>query len=99
MSNDKNDPMFSDRDAEVYGKTPGVGDWKRITRLGALVVLVIFAVLFFMLNRNAVPVSLVVTTVTIPLFWILMFSFLLGAAVMYLLLYLRRRAARKARTK
>lgn len=90
-------PAFSDGEAHVYGKTPGTGDWKRITRLAALVVLVVYVVLFFLWNRDHVEVNLVVTSVFIPLFWVLMFSFVLGALAMYLLTYLRRRAARKAR--
>ena len=73
------------------------GDWKPIARIVALVVLVVFSLLFFLLNRETVEVSLVVTTVTIPLIWILIGTFLAGAAVMYLLLMLRRRSARKAR--
>ncbi len=92
-------PIFSDREGEVFGKAPGAGDWKRITRIAALVVLVIYVVLFFLWNRETVEVSLVVTTVTIPLVFVLILAFVLGMAVMYLLTYLRRRAARKVRTK
>jgi uncharacterized integral membrane protein len=44
-----------------------------------------------------VTVTLVVAEVSIPLVWVLMLSFVLGALVMYLLLFLRRRAARKGR--
>jgi uncharacterized integral membrane protein len=84
-------------DHEVYGRAPGTGDWRRLTRLTALVVLVAFAVLFFLLNRSTVEVSLVVTTVNVPLVWMLLLSFFLGATVMYLWLYLRRRAVRKTR--
>ncbi len=80
-----------------YGKPPGVQDWRRIARVVALVVLVIFTVLFFLGNRDKVEVSLVVTTVTIPLIWVLIGTFLAGAAVMYLLTMLRRRTARKER--
>ncbi|MEI2640915.1 MAG: LapA family protein [Candidatus Nanopelagicales bacterium] len=90
-------PVFPEREDHVYGKTPGVGDWKRITRLSLLGLLVVYAVLFFLMNNDTVPVSLVVATVSIPLVWALLLSFVLGAAVMYLLMYLRRRAVRKAR--
>lgn len=79
----------------MYGKPPGAGDWKRISRIVALVVLVVYVVLFFVLNQETVPVSLVVTTVTIPLIWILVGTFIMGGVVTYLLLYLRRRSARK----
>jgi uncharacterized integral membrane protein len=90
-------PFQSETDATVYGRTPGTDDWKRITRIGALVVLVIFVILFFFMNGDKVEVSLVVTTVTIPLVFVLILSFLLGAAVTYLLMYQRRRAVRKTR--
>ncbi len=80
---------------QVYGKPPGAGDWKRISRIVALGVLVVYVVLFFVLNQETVPVSLVVTTVTIPLIWILVGTFIMGGVVTYLLLYLRRRSARK----
>ncbi|MFN8182920.1 MAG: LapA family protein [Candidatus Nanopelagicales bacterium] len=89
-------PGPNERQDHVYGSPPGAGDWRRITRLVLLAVLVIFTVLFFLRNRETVEVSLVVTTVTIPLIWILLGTFLLGAAVTYLLLYVRRRADRKA---
>lgn len=92
-------PMSGGGDGEVFGKAPGAGDWKRITRLTALGVLIVYVVLFFLWNRETVEVSLVVTNVTIPLVFILMFTFLLGAAAMYLVLYLRKRAVRKARAK
>ena len=91
------EPGIPERGDHVYGRTPGVGDWRRITRLTALGVLIVFALLFFLMNRGTVEVSLVVATASIPLVWALLLSFALGAAVMYLLLYLRRRAARKAR--
>ena len=90
-------PLNSEGEEHRYGKPPGPGDWKPIARVVALVVLVVFSLLFFLLNRETVEVSLVVTTVTIPLIWILIGTFLAGAAVMYLLLMLRRRSARKAR--
>ena len=90
-------PQPTERQDHVYGTPPGAGDWRRITRLVLLAVLVIFTVMFFMLNRASVEVSLVVTTVTIPLIWTLIGTFLLGAVFMYLLLYVRRRAERKAR--
>lgn len=90
-------PPHSERPDHVYGRPPGAGDWRRITRMVLLAVLVVFTVLFFALNRKNVEVSLVVTTVTIPLIWILIGTFLLGALVMYLAMYLRRRAGRKAR--
>lgn len=83
----------------VYGKTPGTSDWKRITRLTALAVLVVYVVLFFVMNGETVEVSLVVATVSIPLVFVLILAFLLGMATMYLLTYLRRRSGRKARTK
>lgn len=86
-----------DREDMVYGRAPGAGDWKRITRLTILALLVVYAVLFFLMNRETVTVSLVVTTVTIPLVWMLLLSFAMGAAVMYLLVYLRQRSVRKAR--
>lgn len=90
-------PFEAEGEANVFGRTPGAGDWKRITRIGALIVLVIYVVLFFLMNGEKVEVSLVVTTVTIPLVFVLILTFLLGAAVMYLLMYLRRRSVRKAR--
>lgn len=90
-------PFQGEAEPRVYGRAPGAGDWKRITRIGALVVLVIFVVLFFFMNGEKVEVSLVVTTVTIPLVFVLILAFLLGAAVTYLLMYLRRRAVRKTR--
>lgn len=90
-------PFQGDGEPAVFGRAPGAGDWKRITRIGALVVLVIYVVLFFLWNFETVQVSLVVTTVTVPLVVILAFTFTLGMAVMYLLTYLRRRARRKAR--
>jgi uncharacterized integral membrane protein len=91
------EPLGADREDSVYGKPPGAGDWRRITRLSLLGILVAFTVLFFLGNLNSVEVSLVVTTVNVPLVWVLLGTFLLGAAVMYLLLYLRKRAGRKAR--
>ena len=101
MANQDKNPDAAAKPTErkdlVYGTPPGAGDWRRITRLVLLAVLVIFTVMFFLLNRETVEVSLVVTTVTIPLIWILLGTFLLGAAVMYLLIYVRRRADRKAR--
>lgn len=92
-------PVNSDSDDYRYGKPPGAGDWKPIARVIVLVVLVLFSLLFFLLNRTPVEISLVVTTVTIPLIWTLIGTFLVGAAVMYLLLMLRQRSARKARKK
>jgi uncharacterized integral membrane protein len=92
-------PVNSEGEEHRYGRPPGPGDWKPIARVVALVALVVFSVLFFLTNRDSIEVSLVVATVTIPLIWILIGTFLLGAAVMYLLLMLRRRSARKARTK
>lgn len=89
------EPRPSQPQDQVYGKPPGAGDWKRISRIVALVVLVVYVVLFFVLNQETVPVSLVVTTVTIPLIWILVGTFIMGGVVTYLLLYLRRRSARK----
>ena len=86
-------------EGHVYGKTPGASDWKRITRLVALIALVVFVVLFFVTNRETVEVSLVVATVSIPLVFVLMLVFLLGMATMYLLTYLRRRSGRKATSK
>ena len=93
----QNKPARTERQDHVYGSPPGAGDWRRIARIVALTVLVAFAVLFFLLNRDSVEVSLVVTTVTIPLVWVLMGTFLLGALTMYLFQYQRRRAVRKAR--
>lgn len=90
-------PPRPERKDQVYGKPPGAADWRRITRLSLLIILVVLAVLFFMGNLDSVEVSLVVTTVNVPLVWVLLGTFLLGAAVMYLLLYLRKRAVRKAR--
>ncbi len=90
-------PVFSDNEERVYGRSPGAGDWKRYTRITLLVILVVYAVLFFLFNRETVTVTLVVAEVSIPLVWVLMLSFVLGALVMYLLLFLRRRAARKGR--
>lgn len=84
------------REDMVYGSPPGAGDWKRIVRMVALAVVVVYAVLFFLMNRQDVAVSLVVTTVNVPLVWILIGTFLAGALAMYLLLHLRRRVARKA---
>lgn len=71
----------------------------RITRLIALIALVVFVVLFFVTNRETVEVSLVVATVSIPLVFVLILVFLLGMATMYLLTYLRRRSGRKAASK
>lgn len=90
-------PLSPEREDHVYGKAPGAGDWKRITRLSLLGLLIVYAVLFFLFNREQVTVSLVVTDATIPLVWVLLLSFVLGASVMYLLMFLRRRARRKAR--
>ena len=90
-------PVNSEGEDHRYGKPPGPGDWKPIARIVALIVLVVFSILFFLLNRKTIEVSLVVTTVSIPLIWVLLGTFLAGAAVMYLLLMLRRRSARKAR--
>jgi len=84
-----------ERAEHVYGKPPGAGDWKRVSRLVALGVLTVYTLLFFLLNRNTVEVNLVVTTASIPLVWILIGTFLLGVLAAYLLSYLRRRAARK----
>ena len=90
-------PVFSEGQDKVYGRPPGAGDWKRITRLTLLGVVIVYVVLFFLMNRKEVQVSLVVADATMPLVWVLLLSFVLGALTMYLLLYLRRRAARKAR--
>lgn len=92
-------PAGSEGEDHVYGKAPGAGDWRRVSKLVLLVVLVVFVVLFFLGNRETVEVSLVVATVSIPLVVVLVGTFLSGALVMYLLLLLRRRAARKARVK
>lgn len=83
----------------VYGSPPGTGDWRRIARIVTLTVVVVYAVLFFLMNRQEVEVSLVVTTVNVPLVWILVGTFVFGALTMYLVLHLRRRAARKAAKK
>lgn len=91
-------PANSGTDDYRYGKPPGAREWRPIARVVALVVLVVFTVMFFLLNRETVEISLVVTTVSIPLIWVLIGTFLAGAAVMYLLLMLRRRSSRKART-
>jgi uncharacterized integral membrane protein len=87
-------PVNSDGGEYRYGRPPGAREWRPIARMVALLVLVVFTILFFLLNRETVEVSLVVTTVSIPLIWILIGTFLLGAAVMYLLML--RRSARKA---
>lgn len=79
----------------VYGQPPGTSDWRRVTRLALLIALVVWLVLFFLWNRDATEVSLVVTTVTVPLVWILLGVFLLGMLVMYLLMFLRQRRKRK----
>lgn len=94
---DQPKPLKPERKDQVYGKPPGASDWRRITRLSLLIILVVLVVLFFMGNLDSVEVSLVVTTVNVPLVWVLLGTFLLGAAVMYLLLYLRKRAGRRAR--
>lgn len=85
-----------ERRDHVYGKPPGVGDWKRISRLTGLAVLVVYAVLFFLMNRDAVSVSLVVTTVSIPLVWVLIGTFLAGALAAYLISLVRRRTGSKS---
>jgi uncharacterized integral membrane protein len=90
-------PTRTERQDYVYGAPPGARDFRRIARLVLLTALIAFSVLFFLLNRDSVEVNLVVTTVTIPLVWILMGTFLLGALTMYLFQYQRRRAVRKAR--
>lgn len=95
--NDSKPSVLPQREDQVYGRAPGAGDWKRITRLSLLGLLIVYAVLFFLMNNDTVPVSLVVATVNMPLVWALLLSFVLGAAVMYLALYLRKRAVRKAR--
>lgn len=82
---------------DVYGKPPGAGDWKRVSRLALLGLLVVFTILFFAFNLDNVEVSLVVTTVSIPLVVVLIGTFLLGAFFMYLLTFLRRRSARKTK--
>ena len=87
-------PVNSEGGEHRYGRPPGAREWRPIARVVTLLVLVVFTILFFLLNRETVEVSLVVTTVTIPLIWILIGTFLLGAAVMYLLML--RRSARKA---
>ncbi len=80
------------REDHVYGKPPGAGDWKRITRIGGLGVLIVYALFFFLMNRETVEINLVVTTASIPLIWVLVGVFVLGALVMYLAqLLLRRR--------
>ncbi|MEZ5186568.1 MAG: LapA family protein [Candidatus Nanopelagicales bacterium] len=79
------------REEHVYGKPPGTGDWKRISRLTALGVVIVYTVLFFLMNRDTIEVSLVVTTASIPLVWVLVGSFLLGVVATYLIGYLRRR--------
>jgi uncharacterized integral membrane protein len=79
------------RKDHVYGKPPGAGDWKRIARLTGLGVLVVYAVLFFLMNRETVTISLVVATVKIPLIWVLLGTFLLGGLAAYLASFLRRR--------
>ena len=79
------------REEHVYGKPPGTGDWKRISRLTALGVVVVYTVLFFLMNRDTIEVNLVVTTANIPLVWVLVGSFLLGVVATYLFGYLRRR--------
>jgi uncharacterized integral membrane protein len=67
-------------------------------RTSLLIILVVYTVLFFLWNQDPVEVSLVVTTVTVPLVWVLLGTFLLGAAVMYLWMYRRKRAKRKAKS-
>lgn len=53
------------------------------------------AVLFFLMNREATTVNLVVTTVEIPLVWVLIGTFLLGALAAYLAMFIRRRVVSK----
>ncbi len=90
-------PVGSPAPDHVYGKPPGTGDWRRITRLVLLTVLAIFTVLFFAFNFETVEVSLVVATVNVPLVLVLIGTFLLGAGFMYLFMFRRQRSARKAR--
>lgn len=75
-----------------------MGGWRSIVRTSLLIILVVYTVLFFLWNQDPVEVSLVVTTVTVPLVWVLLGTFLLGAAVMYLWMYRRKRAKRKAKS-
>lgn len=104
MDSKRNDQPASGTGAEqaddhVYGQTPGAGDWKRIARIVLLVALVLWTVLFFASNRETTTVSLVVTSIEIPLIWVLIGTFLAGMIVMYLLTYLRGRKRRKAAKK
>ncbi len=92
-------PAGSPPKDHVYGKPPGTGDWRRITRLVLISVLAIFTVLFFAFNLETVEVSLVVATVNVPLVLVLIGTFLLGMGFMYLFMYRRQRSARKARAR
>lgn len=95
MDSKQNDSALSP-DEHVYGQTPGTKDWKRIARVVLLVALVIYTVLFFASNNQPTTVSLVVTSVTISLIWVLIGTFLAGMLVMYLISYTRGRKRRKA---
>lgn len=102
MDAEKNDealtsPTLGDHDDHTYGQTPSASNWKRNSRTGLLVLLVVWSVLFFLWNRDPTQVSLVFTTVTVPLVWILVADFIIGGIVVYLILWLRRRKRRKAR--
>lgn len=102
MDADRNDdaltsPTLDQHDDHVYGQGPSSGNWKRTSRSILLVVLVVWSVLFFLWNRDPTKVSLVFTSVTVPLVWILLADFLVGALVMYLVIWLRRRKRRKAK--
>lgn len=92
------DPVGSPKSGNdhVYGKAPGPGDWKRTVRIVLLALLVLFAVAFFGSNREQTTVSFVFTTVSVPLIWVLIGTFIAGMLVMYLLMYLRGRKRRKA---
>lgn len=102
MDADKNQealssPTLGEHDDHTYGQTPSASNWKRNSRSVLLVLLVVWSVLFFMWNRDPTKVSLVFTSVTVPLVWILLADFIVGAVVMYLIIYLRRRKRRKAK--
>lgn len=89
-------PAGSPPKDHVYGKPPGTGDWRRITRLVLIGVLTVYTILFFASNFETVEVSLVFAKVNVPLVFVLIGVFLLGMGFMYLLTFFRRRSARKS---
>lgn len=100
MDSERNDDALTSEPGDhVYGKTPGAGDWKRIAQTVLLIALVVYTVLFFVNNNELTEVNFVFTTITVKLVWVLIGTFIVGAIVMYLILWLRGRRKRKAAKK